>query len=214
MLISIDGPAGSGKTTLTELIARYSENGIAIPVAKTHSEQEPPNEDVRKIVNWMDSAKEIKDFFKSDHYDIDAQSDISFLLYTLRLKMIQANKKIMEHEHVVVDNFFYPIWMFEKEFFKDYLKCLRTFVEFPDVSFFLKLKTRVAFQRRMGDSGIETQLVYDRTAPEFIETDKKIEHFIRKASTDIPNFNVLAGTHKLPTLLDTSMDIIKRMNKE
>ena len=186
MIIAIDGPVGSGKTSLCTLLAQ-TYHGIAVRVDP--DEQIAVKDKVLSdlVISTSRTRQDALWFFGSEDYNKDGISPCMFALQLARLKLIQSNKHIMSHDYIFVDAFWEGLWQMTEENLPVYFDVLCKFVEPPDMSIFLKVSSQRSHDRRAGENQITIEMSEDEHAA--INESKNI--FCGWSERHLANFHAL-----------------------
>ena len=201
MLISVDGPMGSGKTSLVMLLNKFFKDSMffCLDTINFTKGQNP-------LVDWAsETINSGRAFFEEPtHYDENNLSIFMLLLYTARLKLIQSHPSLHENKYVFVDTFWDPLWTFEKKYINEYERWIKKIVEIPSISFFLNVGCERAFTRRMKQDRIGNPF----TGEAYEKMDSKRVYFREYGKKHIPNFHVIEARQPISEVLDQIIRII------
>lgn len=205
MIISVDGPIGSGKTTLTSLLASVM-GGIDFrhtPVDRWVGAADS----VMVLIEQLSMMRaELRTRFQSDSdYDESYRSRAFFLFNLYRVVLASANVKARESKHIFIDTFFDPLWVLEEEHFDEFYSVMNTMIASPDISFFLRLSEEQSIQRasmRDAAAGIVHEVDADMLKA-------KRRAFVGWAEKNVPNFHVLRADRPVADVLSEAMEVIK-----
>lgn len=225
MIISIDGPVGSGKTTLTSLLSAAlggadfkfaplnpatQHGSITHPAfvidILAKSENRKQFESVTDFIDVYASLREeVRQLFQDETaYDKHAASRTFFLLNLIRVVLIRANKEASKAPYIFIDSFWNPLWTFEAQYYDRYFPIMCEMVSAPDISFFLKVDSEVASERaELRDPGVEHPANH-------AELKEKRNIFFKWARAHIPNFHTLQADLPINDVFDQAMDMIKK----
>lgn len=205
MLISIDGPIGSGKTSLASLLSTVYPDSQDIPFSNPYLEKIEPN--TKEIRRWTTAAMKGRTVFEKDSYNTHKLPTFSLLVHTARLKLIEANTDLQKKSHLFIETFFDPLWTFEKQHIEFYYPWLINLIKMPDVSLFLSMKCEKAFRRRKNNDGTKDLF----TRAEFDEFNKKRNYFCGWGKKRIPNFHVINAEQPIKQVLEEAIEIINNV---
>ena len=200
MIISIDGVIGSGKTTLTSLLALHFKG--------TDFKYSPPDYDeassqINSFVSEFHKQRyTLKELVKD--YDKKGYDSKVFLLHNLIRNMLIRSS---DHDgYVFVDSFWDPFWHFEAKHYDDFYPVLHKCIPLPDISFFLGVSAKRSIRRAsMRDPQTDHTADADRI-------QKKLNAFTKWAKENIPNFYVLQANVPIDKVLEVAINIIKEKN--
>ena len=202
MIISIDGPIGSGKTTLTSLLSTFFE-GIDFKHSPNDFEQVHNNSVVELVEQVAKHRKMLQDVFNSDSHDEDYRSRVFFLFNMMRCLLIQSNLDAQKSPHIFIDSFWDPLWTYEIEYVDTYYKVLHECISLPDISFFLRLDEAQSIRRA---TLRDPDTVHTADAKDL---KQKRRDFLEFAKNNIPNFHVLRADRPANDVLSQALKIIK-----
>lgn len=194
MLISIDGHAAAGKSTQSHRIANHLG-------ARRTNQYFKHLGDVR---SQMMSEQLLKD-----------KADLYFLFDLIKLKYAaQRTDYWLTKQTVVVDEFWLILW--DRGVSKRYLEILKTFIQLPDISFYIHLSARESYIRKsirtQIEKGIETDLsgeALNKKASQFQEIDKQSNTFWSWIEQVIPNVYLIDGMLSEDAVTQKMLEIIK-----
>ena len=196
MIIAIDGSIGSGKTSLANLLNIYFKDSEAVPF-------ERENDTLLKNTTKLISTA--RQQLNTEIYTKEAEAITMLLLYTARLKLLQANTKLKKNKFVFVDTFFDPLWYMREKDWEQYYHWLTNLVKLPDISLFLDVEAKQSYRRRKGESLEE----YKASAEKHQVIDKRRGRFCRWAKIHIPNFHVIDARKPIQNVVEQAIEIIK-----
>lgn len=206
MLIAVDGPIGSGKTSLVTLLANffadseslrvYSDPGLTPGDLYTEA-------DIQHSDMWTVYEAESRRLFETADYDGTSKSRFMMLLYTARLTLIQADKRLRE-KLTFVDTFWDPLWRLEAEHLRHSFEWLTEMIRLPAVSLFLKVESETAFGRRKGETGHPETY----SAEHHAMIDEKRSFFCDFAGEHLPDFHVINAREPIATVVADVVSVL------
>ena len=201
MHVSIDGPIGSGKTTLTELLADM-HNGVAALFAPITPADRGTDDLRKRMIEDLSSVHDMLEMlYATDQYRADTRPRSFFLSNLLRVIFVTAQKAFKD-KPIFIDAFWEPLWTFQPEHLSRFYRFHNNFISAPDVSIFLKIPGHRTISRAQGRD-IDVEHTADATS---IDTHQR--NFIEWADMHIPNFRVIDATHSISDVLKFATDII------
>ena len=203
MIISVDGTIGSGKTTLTSLLALHF-NGVDFKYSPSTHEEKPS-----KVVDFISTYYEQRDSLKKliqVHDKKGYVSNIMLLHNLIRNMLIRSGEH--DSEYVFIDSFWDPFWHFESKYYDEYFPVIHKCVPLPDISLFLDVSAERSI-RRASMRDPKTKYTADANSIE-----KKMNAFKIWANTNIPNFYLIQANISTPEVLRQAITIIERNIEE
>ena len=199
MLISIDGPVGAGKTTLTsELALKFGGIGL------WYSDVAIRTEDTKKysLVNVIGHMKqELRDFFRE--HDLSPDTHTFFLFNLMRLCLSQTFVSETS-KPVFIDVFWDPLWVLESEHYPKFFGIFCEFMPVPDISFFLKIdEERALLRAQQRDANADVTHTLQGLK-------KKRDDFLKWGGANIPNFQRLYVDRPLIDVVENASEIIEK----
>ena len=214
-LISLDGSQGTGKTSLSRMLATFFKNSIAFPVSTTSDKYSlidiNKDEDVYHLADiYSDCINDTRRLFESGKADMKKISDTMQLLYTTRLLMIESYKPLQKYDYVFVDSYWDPLPRFESKMVRRTFDSMKKLLKFPHISFFLQCGAKKAFRRRMGESNIEEFY----TEEDYKDIEKKSRYFLKFMEEKKINMHELDARQPLSEVYDRAIRIITNTKGE
>lgn len=201
MIISIDGPIGSGKTTLTSLLASTMDG---IDFKHTPADFKVKETSVTALIGTLfETRTALRDMFNSDGYATNYRGRSMLLFNLLRCLLIRSNTEARESEKVFIDTFWDPFWTFEREHYDKFYPVICTLLPAPDISFFLRVDESDALRRAEARDPLTEHV--DITE----EVKEKRRVFLTWARDNIPNFYELQADLPVSQVFEQASTIIK-----
>lgn len=198
MIISIDGTIGSGKTTLTSLLALHFD-GADFKYSPLDHDEEPVDDLDQFISEYHKQRASLKQLTKKH----DAKGYISNIML---LHNLIRNMLIRSYEpsvYTFVDSFWDPFWHFRSEHYDEFYPVIRQCIPLPDVSFFLDVSAKRSIQRaKIRDPN--TKHTADANS-----IQRKMDAFKKWAVNNIPNFFLLKANVAVSEVMKEAIPIIE-----
>lgn len=201
MIVSIDGPIGSGKTTLTSHLAIHFDG---IDFKHSPSGFESVHSSVIELIDQVSGHREaLRNLFNTDTYDENYRSQTMLLFNVIRCLLIQSNIDAKKSPYTFIDSFWDPFWHLEPEYFHDFFWVIHESTPLPDISLFLRLDETQSIRRATMRDPVTTHTA------DASELKQKRRDFISWANENIPNFHVLRADHPSHDVLKQAIKVIE-----
>ena len=204
MIIGIDGPVGSGKSTLTQLLADAFEGTAALYAPITPADR-GTDDPIRQMVEEISDITDDIDLLYADNerYSNSSHGRVKLLNDISRVLMIQSYKPIDKDKHLFIDAFWNTLTTYQPEYLSRFYRIYNQFVPAPDITLFLKIPSHRCVPRAQGRD-IELE-----RADNMKSIDENQKNFIEWAGDHIPNFQVIHATNPINDVLKIATDVIK-----
>ena len=207
MIISVDGPVGSGKTTLVSHLAplfdgvdfKYSGVPEVFPV-----EGSPVS-----LTDFLAmSRRQLRVFFDdTEQFNADHQTNAIFLFNLMRLVCGRAHIPMRASPYIFIDTFWDPLWVMEPQCYNAYYEVMCRFMPAPNVSIFLKVDEETALRRA---NARDPEMTHEPVGKVLQE---KRDSFLKWAFDNIPNFYRIRADVPSSEVLKEAQSIIKEVER-
>ncbi len=202
MIISIDGVIGSGKTTLTSLLALHFK-GVDFKYSPPEYEEPstPVTDFVSEYYQHRESLKKLVKVYDKNRY----VSNIMLLHSLIRNMLIRSSDA---GKYIFVDSFWDPFWHFESKHYDEFFPVIHKCVPLPDISLFLDVSANRSIRRAtMRDPKTEHTADAD-------SIQGKMNAFKKWARKNISNFYLIRANIPVSEVLQQAITIIEGQKNE